>query len=90
MSRGHKHVGKTLNDWALSLLKSTLLVATGGIRNINLLLGGFNLEIVSQGDVINLDSLVAPLSEKLWLNGELGALSSLLDLFSSYLQMIKG
>ena len=47
-SGGHQHVGETLNDWALHLLESSLLVAASSVRNINLLLGGLHLEVVSQ------------------------------------------
>ena len=42
-SRCHQHNSKTLNDWTLNLLKSSLLVAASSVRNINLLLCSFHL-----------------------------------------------
>ena len=72
VSRGHQHVGQALDNRALSLLESTLLVAASGVRNKDLLFDGLDLEVVSQGHIGALNSLVRPLSEQFGLESELG------------------
>ena len=47
-TRDHYHVDETLNNWALNFLEFALLVATGGVRNINLLLDALDLEVGSE------------------------------------------
>lgn len=47
-TRDHYHVDETLNNWALNFLEFALLVATRGVRNINLLLDALDLEVGSE------------------------------------------
>ena len=68
----HDHAGKTLDDGARGLLESTLLVATGGVGDKDLLAGGLDLEVVGQGVVGALHTLVRPLAEHLRFHGEFG------------------
>jgi hypothetical protein len=70
---GHNHADEALHDRALSLLKPTLLVAASSVGNENLLTDGLDLEVVGKGVVGALHAFVRPFSEKLGLNGELGA-----------------
>ena len=41
----HKHVDQTLNDRALNFLEFALLIAAGGVRDVNLLLNSLDLEV---------------------------------------------
>lgn len=67
---GHHHVGETLNDWALNFLEATLLVAALCVRNVDLLANGLNLQVRSETDIVALNSIVRPFSEKFWLESE--------------------
>jgi len=69
---GHEHASKTLNNGALSLLESALLVATGGVGHEDLLTNGFALEVVGKGVVWALHAFVRPLAEKFRLHSEYG------------------
>lgn len=44
-ARDHDHVNETLNNGALNFLEFALLVATGRVRNIDLLFDALELEI---------------------------------------------
>ena len=44
-ARDHYHVNETLNNGALNFLEFALLVATGRVRNIDLLLDTLDLEV---------------------------------------------
>lgn len=44
--RGHEHASEALDNGALSLLESALLVAASGVRHEYLLTDGFDLEVV--------------------------------------------
>lgn len=68
---GHEHASESLNNGALSLLESSLLVAASGVRHKDLLTDGLNLEVVSERVVGRLAAFVRPLTEELGLNSEL-------------------
>jgi len=72
VSGGHDHVGQTLDDRALSLLESTLLVAASGVRNEDLLSDGLDLEVVGEGHVGAFNAFVRPFSEQFGLESEFG------------------
>ncbi len=71
-ARDHDHVNETLNNGALNFLEFTLLVATGRVRNIDLLLDTLDLEVSRERHVAAFDALIGPLSEKLRFNCEFG------------------
>lgn len=68
----HQHSGDALDDGALSLLESTLLVATGGVGDEHLLAGSLNLQVVGKGEVVGGDTFVGPLSEEFGLDSVFG------------------
>lgn len=53
----HDHAGHALNNGALGLLESALLVAAGGVGHEDLLAHGLDLEVVGQGVVRRLEAL---------------------------------
>jgi len=67
---GHEHASETLNNGALSLLESALLVAASGVGHKDLLTDGLHLEVVRKGVVRALHAFVRPLAEELGLNSE--------------------
>ena len=58
----HERVGETLDDGALGLAETLDGVTTGRVRQVH---GLADLDVVGQGDVPDLDILVAPLVEQL-------------------------
>lgn len=58
----HQGVGQSLDDWALSLSESLGGVSAGSVRNEH---WGSDLDVVDQGDVLDLDILKRPLVEQL-------------------------
>lgn len=54
----HAHGDETLNNRALDLLESALLVAASGVRNIDLLLDGLDLEVGCERHVTALHAFV--------------------------------
>ena len=66
----HKLVDKSLENWALDLLESLLLVFTSGIRNKNLSFVSLDGQISIKGLLRALETLVRPLTKELGLNGE--------------------
>lgn len=58
----HQGVGQSLDDWALSLSESLGGVSTSGVGNEH---WGSDLDVVNQGDVLDLNILKRPLVEQL-------------------------
>lgn len=58
----HQRVGQSLNDWALSLSESLGSVSTSSVGNEH---WGSDLNVVDQGNILNLDILKRPLVEQL-------------------------
>lgn len=67
----HDHVGESLNNRALSLLESSLLVAASSVRHEHLLSHSLDLEILGEGHIGALNALIGPFSKKLGLKSEL-------------------
>ena len=71
VARGHQHAGDSLDNGALGLLESTLLVATGGVWHEHLLASGLDSQVVGERGIGARDTLVGPPSEKFGFNSEL-------------------
>ena len=76
---GHHHADEALDDRALRLLESTLLVAAGSVGHEDSLARRLHLKVVREGVVRALDALVAPLAEQFGLHGEFGLVVLLKD-----------
>lgn len=57
----HQGVGETLNNGALGLAETLGGEATGGVGQVD---GGLDLDVVNQGDILDLDIVVGPLVEE--------------------------
>ena len=57
----HQGVGETLNNGALSLAETLGGEATSGVGQVD---GGLDLDVVNQGDILDLDIVVGPLVEE--------------------------
>ena len=68
----HNHVHESLNNGALSLLESPLLVAALSVGDVNLLSDSRNLKVVFERHIRALYSLIGPNTEELRLQREFG------------------
>jgi len=66
----HELVDKSLGNWAGDLLESFLLIFTSGVWHVDLGFDAPDAEVVSQGLLGAINTLVGPFSKKHWLNGE--------------------
>ena len=82
-STSHKTTGKSLNNWTTSLTETLLGVSSSGMWKVGSMLS-LTGDIILKGDVVDLDIIEGPLSEKLdfdtWgLDLEGGNLGNVLD-----------
>ena len=72
MVSNHELIDESLGDWALDLLETFFLVLSSGVWDIHLRLGALDIEVISQGLLRALNSIIRPLSKKQLLGGESG------------------
>jgi len=63
-------IDKSLGDGALNLLESLLLIFTSGVWHIHLRLDALDREVVTEGLLRALNSIITPLSEEQSFHGE--------------------
>lgn len=76
----HQRVQETLNNRAVHFLETSLLVAPGSVRQVNVGLDGLHVQVGHERNVLGLDTLEGPSAEKLDLGGVLDLLVVTLDI----------
>jgi len=70
MMSDHELIGESLSDWALNLLETFFLVLTSSVWDVHLGLYGLNGKVGGEWLLWALDSLIGPLTKKLWGDSE--------------------
>ena len=66
----HKLVHEPFGNWALNLLESLLLIFSSGVWHIDLGFDALDVEVVGQGLLRAINTVIGPFSKKHWLNSK--------------------